>query len=72
MPVLTREVAHSAPDAERRQLTVLFFDLVGSTQLSGKLDPEDLRAVVRAYHEAAAEVIQHYAGGSYWIPGSWM
>jgi class 3 adenylate cyclase len=41
---------------------VLFCDLVGSTQLSGQLDPEDLRAVVRAYQEAAAEVIQHYAG----------
>ena len=52
----------SAPEAERRQLTVLFCDLVGSTQLSGQLDPEDLRAVVRAYQEAAAEVIQHYEG----------
>ena len=41
-------------EAERRQLTVLFCDLVGSTQLSGQLDPEDLRAVVRAYQEAAA------------------
>jgi len=41
---------------------VLFCDLVGSTQLSGALDPEDLRAVVRAYQEAAAEVIQHYEG----------
>ncbi len=50
------------PEAERRQLTVLFCDLVGSTQLSGSLDPEDLRAVVRAYQEAAAEVIQHYEG----------
>jgi class 3 adenylate cyclase len=53
--------AHS-PAAERRQLTVLFCDLVGSTQLSGQLDPEDLRAVVRAYQEAAAEVMQPYEG----------
>ena len=52
----------SAPEAERRQLTVMFCDLVGSTQLSGQLDPEDLRAVVRAYQEAAAEVIQRYEG----------
>src|SRR5215510_8773710 len=37
------------PDAERRQLTVLFCDLVGSTALSSQLDPEDLRQVVRAY-----------------------
>jgi class 3 adenylate cyclase/predicted ATPase len=51
-----------APEAERRQLTVLFCDLVGSTQLSGQLDPEDLRAVVRAYQEAAAEAIQRYEG----------
>ena len=41
---------------------MLFCDLVGSTQLSGQLDPEDLRAVVRAYQEAAAEVIQRYEG----------
>ena len=41
---------------------MLFCDLVGSTQLSGQLDPEDLRAVVRAYQEAAAEVIERYEG----------
>ena len=60
-----------APEAERRQLTVLFCDLVGSTQLSGQLDPEDLRAVVRAYQEAAAAVIQHYAGPYRPIPRRW-
>ena len=57
-PTLTRP----ASEAERRQLTVLFCDLVGSTQLSGQLDPEDLRAVVCAYQEEAAAVIRHYAG----------
>ena len=62
VPVIIPELARSAPEAERRQLTVLFCDLVGSTQLSGQLDPEDLRAVVRAYQEAAAEVIQPYEG----------
>src|SRR5438094_680091 len=51
-----------AAEAELRQLTVLFCDVVVSTQLSGQLDPEDLRAVVRAYQEAAAEVIQQYEG----------
>jgi class 3 adenylate cyclase/predicted ATPase len=61
-PAIAPEPAHSTPSAERRQLTVLFCDLVGSTQLSGQLDPEDLRAVVRAYQAAAAKVIQHYAG----------
>jgi len=42
-------VAPQTPEAERRQLTVMFVDLVGSTSLSGELDPEDLREVVRAY-----------------------
>lgn len=51
-----------SPDAERRQLTVMFCDLVGSTQLSGQLDPEDLRDVVRAYQETTAGVIRHYEG----------
>jgi class 3 adenylate cyclase len=63
VPVLTSAARHGGPEeAERRQLTVLFCDLVGSTQLSGRLDPEDLRAVVRAYQEAAAAVIEQYAG----------
>jgi predicted ATPase/class 3 adenylate cyclase len=56
------EAVRRARQAERRQLTVLFCDLVGSTMLSGQLDPEDLRAVVRAYQETAAEVIQRYEG----------
>jgi class 3 adenylate cyclase len=41
-------------DAERRQLTVLFCDLVGSTELAARLDPEDLRTVIGAYHGCAA------------------
>src|SRR5262245_31496606 len=49
-------------EAERRQLTVLFCDLVDSTALSSQLDPEDLREVVRAYQAACAEVIQHFEG----------
>jgi class 3 adenylate cyclase len=51
-----------APDAERRQLTVMFCDLVGSTALSEQLDPETLREVVRVYQETAAAVIQRYEG----------
>ena len=43
--------------AERRQLTVMFCDLVGSTALSSRLDPEDLREVIAAYHRAAAGVV---------------
>ncbi len=49
-----------APEAERRQLTVMFCDLADSTKLSGQLDPEDLREVIRAYQKTAAGVIQHY------------
>lgn len=48
--------------AERRQLTVMFCDLVGSTELSQRLDPEDLRDVVRAYQETCAGVIRYYEG----------
>ncbi|MBE9508851.1 MAG: AAA family ATPase, partial [Chloroflexi bacterium] len=51
-----------APDAERRQLTVMFCDLVGSTNLSARLDPEDLREIVRSYQETAADVIQGFDG----------
>src|ERR1700746_693482 len=65
----TRDVAPSATsvtsaptspapiDAERRQLTVMFCDLVGSTELSSRLDPEDLREVYAAYHGAVAAVV---------------
>jgi class 3 adenylate cyclase len=52
----------TTPDAERRQLTVIFCDLAGSTPLSQQLDPEDLREVIRAYQETAAAVIQHWDG----------
>ncbi|MBI3245918.1 MAG: AAA family ATPase [Deltaproteobacteria bacterium] len=48
--------------AERRQLTVMFCDLVGSTALSTQLDPEDLRDVVRQYQQTCAEVIERYDG----------
>src|SRR5262249_43952703 len=50
------------PDAERRQLTVMFCDLVDSTKLSSQLDPEDYREVVRAYQTACTEVIRRYEG----------
>src|SRR5271163_3205152 len=45
----------SASSAERRQLTVMFCDLVGSTALASRLDPEDMREVLGAYHGAVAE-----------------
>src|SRR6266568_4470327 len=52
----------SSPDAERRQLTVLFCDLVDSTVLATQLDPEDLREVVRAYQEVCAKVVARFEG----------
>ena len=49
-------------EAERRQLTVLFCDLVGSTELSARLDPEDMGAVIRAYQDCCAEVVERWDG----------
>src|SRR2546428_8616890 len=60
--VLPPPAAPQSPDAERRQLTVMFCDLVDSTPLASQLDPEDLREVVRAYQETAAIVIQRFDG----------
>jgi predicted ATPase/class 3 adenylate cyclase len=54
--------APRAPDAERRQLTVLFCDLVDSTVLASQLDPEDWREVVRAYQDTCAKVIARFEG----------
>jgi class 3 adenylate cyclase/tetratricopeptide (TPR) repeat protein len=48
--------------AERRQLTVMFCDLVGSTALSAQLDPEDLRGIIATYHRCCTEVIERNGG----------
>jgi class 3 adenylate cyclase/predicted ATPase len=48
--------------AERRQLTVMFCDLVGSTELSSRLDPEDLREVIATYHRAVSQVVAGFDG----------
>jgi class 3 adenylate cyclase/predicted ATPase len=53
---------HPAASAERRQLTVMFVDLVGSTALAGRLDPEDMREIISAYHRCCAEQLTA-AGG---------
>jgi class 3 adenylate cyclase len=55
-------VVPPAPDAERRQLTVLFCDLADSATLARQLDPEDLREVVRAYQDTCAKVIARFDG----------
>jgi class 3 adenylate cyclase len=52
----------TSSSAERRQLTVMFCDLVGSTELAAGLDPEDLREVIGAYHRAVAEVVAGFDG----------
>src|SRR5438132_293367 len=49
-------------EAERRQLTVMFCDLVGSTPLSVRYDPEDLREIVGAYHRCVADTVGRFAG----------
>lgn len=63
-PEPAKDSAPAAPprEAERRQLTVMFCDLVGSTQLAARLDPEDLQRVIRSYHAAVAAAVEPYAG----------
>ena len=51
-----------AGSAERRQVTVMFSDLVGSTALSARMDPEDLRDVISAYQKCVAETVQGFGG----------
>jgi class 3 adenylate cyclase len=55
-------VRGDASEAQRRQLTVLFCDLVNSTPLARQLDPEDYHEVIRAYQTACADVIQRFDG----------
>jgi class 3 adenylate cyclase len=68
MTVPTAVVAAPAPggpapvDAERRQLTVMFCDVVGSTALSTRYDPEDLRELIGGYHHAVAETVGRFDG----------
>jgi hypothetical protein len=64
-PAVVTATSRDAParaEAERRQLTVMFCDLVGSTALAARLDPEDLREVIAAYHRAAADVVRSFDG----------
>src|SRR6516162_4184165 len=61
-PPATSPVPAAASEAERRQLTVMFCDLVGSTPLSTRFDPEDLREVIGAYHRCVADTVAPFAG----------
>ena len=58
----TSPVPAAAREAERRQLTVMFCDLVGSTPLSQRFDPEDLREVIGAYHLCVTNTVARFAG----------
>ena len=76
-PLAPQPLARTAPVvlgvAERRQLTVMFCDLVGSTPLSTRFDPEDLREIVGAYHRCVADTVGRFAGfvASTWATGCW-
>ena len=59
-PTLTE--AKPRGSAERRQVTVMFSDLVGSTALSTRMDPEDLREVISAYQKCVADTVRHFGG----------
>jgi class 3 adenylate cyclase len=67
-PPVDATTASSTPSAtpedraERRQVTVMFSDLVGSTALSARMDPEDLREVISAYQKCVAETVQRFGG----------
>ena len=61
---LPATAASTAPQdtAERPEVTVMFSDLVGSTALSARMDPEDLREVISAYQKCVAETVQRFGG----------
>src|SRR5262245_45536410 len=62
-PVSTTEATITPRDtAERRQVTVMFSDLVGSTALSARMDPEDLRELISAYQKCVAEAVRRFGG----------
>ncbi len=60
--VATAPMAAPQDTAERRQVTVMFSDLVGSTALSARMDPEDLREVISSYQKCVAQVVQRFDG----------
>src|SRR5262249_45791690 len=61
-PTSSTPSEHPEDRAERRQVTVMFSDLVGSTALSARMDPEDLREVNSAYQKCVAETVQRFGG----------
>ena len=62
LPVVSNHTALPADTAERRQVTVMFVDLVGSTELSARMDPEDLRDVISSYQRCVGETVTRLGG----------
>jgi class 3 adenylate cyclase/tetratricopeptide (TPR) repeat protein len=62
LPAAAERQVAQAVEAERRQLTVMFIDLVGSTELAAQLDPEDMNRVIRAYQECCAGMVERWSG----------
>src|SRR6202140_1253048 len=61
-PIRAESEASDCLTGERRHLTVLFCDLVGSTEIAGHLDPEEWREIVAGYHRASAQAIERFGG----------
>src|SRR6516225_6770620 len=61
-PAVAPPAPRAADTAERRQVTVMFSDLVGSTALAARMDPEDLRELISAYHKCVAEAVGRFGG----------
>jgi class 3 adenylate cyclase len=62
VPVSISVATMAAQSAERRHVTVMFSDLVGSTALSTQMDPEDLRKLISAYQKCVTEAVQRFGG----------
>jgi class 3 adenylate cyclase len=61
-PIRTETKPYDSLSGERRHLTVLFCDLVGSTEIAARLDPEEWREIIAEYHRTAAHSIERYGG----------
>jgi class 3 adenylate cyclase len=61
-PIHAESAPHEGLSGERRHLTVLFCDLVGSTEIASHLDPEEWREIVASYHRVAAQAIERFDG----------
>src|SRR5688500_3500220 len=62
VPVSPPESRPAQSQGERRQVTVMFCDLVGSSQLASRVDPEEMRDIVRSYQQACAAVVERFGG----------